>query len=367
MPTGAKRRAEGDLSAGAADSPLVEVQPRTGGTVGAALTGLASAGVGVLFLAVLLGRIDMAPPLWLTVLVTFLPYLWLTAIALIFTLWSALPDRKLLPILLVIVVLLGAGLWGPSWAARGERTTGEPLTLMTWNLRRLWGGPADGGDPARCVVDAIALENPDVVTLLEVSLEDVDRLGRELGLRCVHATYRESSSAKKGGLASCVRGSRWHLNSGAGLRFVDHEDWFYVFSEIQRAGDVFNVLAVHLHPYELQMNDIADITSDVVRAQSDQSAALLQRVEKFRDPTLVAGDFNSTRDAALHFSLRKNLTDAWERGGSGFGSTVNFFEWMPLRVDYVYASDDFAVVDARVPDLGCSDHRPVVTRLLLRE
>jgi len=347
--------------------PLIEVQPRTGGKAGTAITAVTAAGVFVLFATVLMGRVVRAPPLLLTVAVTLLPYLWLGAMAWIFAVWSALPDRRSLPVMLAAVVLLGAGLWGPSWAARGERTTGEPLTVMTWNLRRLWGGPVDGGDAAKCVADAVALENPDVITLLEVSLEDVDKLGNLLGLRCVHSTYHESSSSKKGGLASCVRGSRWHLNSGSGLRFVDSEDWFYVFSEVQRAGDVFNVLAVHLHPYELHMNDLKDISSDVVRAQSDQSAALLARVEKFNDPTLVSGDFNSTRDAALHSSLRKHLTDAWERGGFGFGGTVKFFDWVPLRVDYVYASDDFAVVDAHVPDIGCSDHQPVVTRLLLRE
>ena len=349
------------------DAPLIDVRPHTGGTAGAVLTLATVVGVAGLFVVVVLGRILRAPPLILTVLVTLLPYLWLAGMAWIFGVWSALPDRRPLPILLVVVVLLGVGLWGPSWAARGERTTGEPLTMMTWNLRRLWGGPADGGDPAKCVADTIALENPDVITLLEVSLEDVDKLGRALDLRCVHATYLKSSSSKKGGLASCVRGSRWHLNGGGGLRFVDDEDWFYVFSEVQRAGDVFNVLAVHLHPYELQMNDIKDISQDVVRAQSDQSAALLARVERFRDPTVVAGDFNSTRDAALHSSLREHLTDAWERGGFGFGSTATFYNWLPLRVDYVYASDDFAVVDARVPAVGCSDHRPVVTRLLLRD
>ena len=348
------------------DPPPLEVQAHTGGTARAGVTVATALGVVLLFGTVFLGRLVRAPPLFLTVAVTLLPYLWLGAMAWIFTLWSVLPDRKVPPVLLAAVVLLGAGLWGPSWAARGERATGEPLTVMTWNLRRLWGGPADGADPAQCVVDAIALENPDVITLLEVSLEDVEKLGNALDLRCVHATYRESTSAKKGGLASCVRGSRWHLNGGSGLRFVDHEDWFYVFSEVQRAGEVFNVLAVHLHPYELHMNELKDISSKVVRAQSDQSAALLARVEKFKDPTLVAGDFNSTRDAALHSSLRKHLTDAWERGGFGFGGTVDFFDIVPLRVDYVYASDDFAVVDARVPKLGCSDHRPVVTRLLLR-
>ena len=335
--------------------------------MGAAFTGLTALGVLSMIAVVILGRVVRAPPLVLTVGVTLLPYLWIGGMVWIFVLWSGFPDRRMLPVLLAGVTLLGVGLWGPSWAARSEQVAGEPLTLMSWNLRRLWGGTDDGGDPLACAICTIEAENPDVITLLEVSREDVDRLSEALGLRCVHTTYRQSSSPKKGGLASCVRGNRWKLDAGSGLRFVDHEDWYYVLGEVRQRDQVFNVLAVHLHPYALHMNDLADISSDVVRVQSDQSAALLARVASFRDPTLVAGDFNSTRDAALHASLREHLADTWERGGFGFGGTVRFLDWLPLRVDYVYASDDFAVVDAWVPDVGCSDHRPVVSRLILRD
>ena len=334
--------------------------------MGAASTAVTALGAMGLFGVVILGREVRAPPLWLTVGVTLLPYLWMAGVAWIFAVWSGFPDRRTLPVLLGAVVLVGVGLWGPTWAARSETVAGEPLTVMSWNLRRLWGGPDDGGDPLACAIAAIEAERPDVVTLLEVSREDVDRLGAALGLSCTHATYHQSGSSTKGGLASCVRGARWGLEAGSGLRFVDDEDWYYVLSEVRRADQVFNVLAVHLHPYALHMNDLADISSDVVRVQSDQSAALLGRVASFKDPTLVAGDFNSTRDAALHASLRGHLTDVWERGGAGFGGTVRFLDWVPLRVDYIYASDAFAIEASRVPDVGCSDHRPVVSDLILR-
>ena len=37
------------------------------------------------------------------------------------------------------------------------------------------------------------------------------------------------------------------------------------------------------------------------------------------------------------------------------------------RSVYVYASRDFEVVHAQVPDLGCSDHHPVIVDLVLPE
>ena len=60
----------------------------------------------------------------------------------------------------------------------------------------------------------------------------------------------------------------------------------------------------------------------VQRAQSDQAIALLHRMGRLKDPTLVAGDFNSTRDAALHVGLRRHLTDTWERAGLGLAVDV---------------------------------------------
>lgn len=358
---------------------------RDGGRFGRWATLATALGVVGLFAVVALGRGVLSPPTALTALVTFLPYLFAGAVVWCFALWSAIPDRRLLPVLLAALIVGAAFLWGPGWPARGEQAIGEPLTVMSWNVRRLWGGPEDGGDPTQCVVDAIREADPDVLTLLEVSREDVTALERHLGLTCVAAPYRRSDDPRRGGLAACTRGDRWRIVRGGGQRFVDHEDWFYVFSELERDGAVFNLLAVHLYPYGFHEervrrsvrelvrgspDELAELSRDgaqVGKGQADQAAALLERMGRLRDPTIVAGDFNSTRDGALHASLRRHLVDAWERGGSGLGATVRFFDVVPLRIDYTYATSSFAVVGAQVPQVWCSDHLPVVSELVLRE
>jgi endonuclease/exonuclease/phosphatase (EEP) superfamily protein YafD len=331
-----------------------------------------------------LGRVVRAPPALLAAAVTFLPYLYAAWLAVGFFVWTLLPDRKLPPVAMGALLVAGAGLWGPSWGARAALTDGEPVRLVRWNLRGLWGGPADGGDPRACVVEALRAERPDVLTLMEVSADNVAWLQQQLGMQCVHHPYRSTGSSQHGGLAICSRGDRWHLGRGGGLRFVDAEDWYYVASEVQGPGDVvFNVLAVHLTPYDYAAKRLrsgvqelargqADTLADLSRSgqatfqgQSDQAAALLDRVDRLRDPTVVAGDFNSTRDAALHGRLRQQLVDTWERGGMGFGGTIDFADALPLRIDYVYASTDFGVVGAQVPASGCSDHRPVAVDLVL--
>lgn len=358
---------------------------RTGGRAGAASAIALVALLVALFAVTLAGRALFAPPAPIAALVLVLPYAYVLVAVLAFALWAVLPDRREPPVVLTLTLAAGIALWGPSWPARGEAAPGDPVEVMSWNLRRLWGGPDDGGDALECVARVIEAEAPDVLTLLEVSRDDVDRLRERLGLDCVHTNYVESAETHRGGLAACTRGPRWALRSGAPVRYVDHRDWSYVFSEVSGEGRVFNVLAVHLHPYPVSVRrlrtgvrelargapgELTELSRDgreVFKAQSDQAAALLERVRGFQDPTLVAGDFNSTRDAALHAALRRTLTDTWERGGFGMGATMRFLDVLPLRIDYVYASDAFAVLDAEVPEVGCSDHRPVVSRLVLRE
>jgi endonuclease/exonuclease/phosphatase (EEP) superfamily protein YafD len=91
-------------------------------------------------------------------------------------------------------------------------------------------------------------------------------------------------------------------------------------------------------------------------------------VRGFKDPTIVAGDFNSVRDAPLHGRMRARLRDAFEVAGWGPGFTV----WrgpeglLPFRIDYVYVTEDFAVKSASAPAIDCSDHRPVLAELALR-
>jgi endonuclease/exonuclease/phosphatase (EEP) superfamily protein YafD len=338
--------------------------------------------IGALGVAVA-GRMLSAPPAPLGVVVTFLPYLYGALAVLLVVGWALFPARRAFAVGLIALAAAAFAMWSPPGAP--PPAAGAELRVMSWNLRRLWGGPDDGGDPTACASDALASVAPDVVTLLEVSAKDVEQLSRKAGLRCIHHAYTEGGGPKEGGLATCTRGEKWALGDGKGMRFVDDENWYYVGAEVRGGERVFNVLAVHLFPYryvartirsalgELTKGDVEPLTEfaakseAIVRSQSDQSAALLERVQKFKDPTVIGGDFNSTRDSALHAALRSHgLTDAYERGHGGFGGTVFLFDWIPLRIDYVYASDAFGVRTSDIPDLGCSDHRPVVSDLVLR-
>lgn len=223
---------------------------RDGGRLGRTVAAVGVAAVGALVALTFAGRALSAPPAFVAAGVVFLPYLYSAVAVLLFVAWAVFPDRRTFPATMFLLLAIAAGIWGPRWGGDGPLVEGDAVRVMSWNLRRLWGGPDDGGDATTCVVSAIEGAEPDVLTLLEVSADDVAVLSQKLGLVCVQHPYLEGGAPRTGGLALCTRGDRWKFRSGEGLRYVDTEDWYYVAGEVESAERVFNVLAVHLSPYE---------------------------------------------------------------------------------------------------------------------
>lgn len=75
---------------------------------------------------------------------------------------------------------------------------------------------------------------------------------------------------------------------------------------------------------------------------------------------IVAGDFNSLESEAAIAFMRQTHRDALQSGWTW--STAG----LRARIDYVFATDAFAPVAARVLESGRSDHRPVVVELRRR-
>ena len=264
---------------------------------------------------------------------------------------------------LVFLAVWGRAWWGPLAADPTD------LVVMSWNVQRLGWDHADHDAKVDCVVAGVGAADPDLLVLLEVTAEDLEELAPRLGLSCEHTDYRGTGRADFGGLAACTRGEDWSLGLHAPRRFQTDEPWYYVFTEAVGPLGTLNLMAVHLQPYGVSKRTLVGEGPNPETTAANQQAAaqdLLVRVGKLEDPTLIAGDFNSGRDAALHVALRRTLQDAWEQGAWGGVSTVQAFDWLPLRIDYVYASQEFEVSRARVPSLDCSDHRPVVSGLRWR-
>jgi len=331
-------------------------------------------------------RLDLSPPASLAAVVMVLPWLWggLAGAWLL----AALLRRRARPLVLgLATAACAAGLYGPALVPARDPNGGTAVTLATWNVHRLgwYARPAVREaalvDALDCVAAVVGSSGVDLLVLQEVDRLRLRALGERLGFTCEFADYYATGRDDAGGVAACAR-PPWTLSPGRSLPLA--HPWHYLFTEA-RADDVtLNVLAVHLTPWDIGAEDVGGAATALARGRTRALAALAHEAEvtaraqglaldrlvqalvRLRDPTVVAGDFNAPPDAAIHAALRGHLADAWARAGAGPGSTRRVGGFFPLRVDYVYLTrPPLGVLDARVPDVACSDHRPVVAVLAL--
>ncbi len=80
---------------------------------------------------------------------------------------------------------------------------------------------------------------------------------------------------------------------------------------------------------------------------------------------IIAGDFNAPAGDRIYRTLRKDYTDTFTVTGTGWGNT--FHRSFPiLRLDHIFASKAFVPARSRVVTIAESDHRMVVSDLILQ-
>lgn len=298
--------------------------------------------------------------LWLPA--TFLPYLPLPLLPGLA--WTVIQRRRVRRHLgalaaVALVLLMYVGQLLPT--ATGK--DGDALVVMTFNVHHR---PAHN----QAIRALVAEEQPHVLALQEVRRrhgdDDLIALLEADGFACEQRPYYEGTSW---GAALCAR-PPVVLGPVQRRTYHEHGRWSYLFAEARSDGRTFNLIAPHLLSYRIapiaRPGDLVELLRRVRRARlwhRQETDELLRLIRGFRDPTVMAGDFNSTPEHAIHTRIRRHLRDAFREAGWGFGTTYQFI--LPIRIDYIYTSSEIEVLEAHVGPSGLSDHRPVVARLRL--
>jgi endonuclease/exonuclease/phosphatase family metal-dependent hydrolase len=331
----------------------------------------------------LIGRLASAVPGWLVVLVMVLPLAFgsLTALGLLLWAWGAPGARRTVGAL----VLAGAWLWLSLFLPWRGGTDGDSVRILNWNVQRFWGVDNDRDASRSCVQETLARIQPDVLSLVEISKQDVIWLEKRLGLKCAHTNAlikgpSDADDTARSGLAVCVPIDGLKLTRSWPHRLTADAPQHAQFAEIEGVQGRFNVMAIYLPTYEEVRDAVVQLragesgalgvlagVSEVSRTQIALAEGLIQHVEaRFADPTILAGDFNITRDFATHRRLRRTLADTWERVGFGFGGTRAFGGFEP-RVDFIYADRRFRILGAEIFEAPCSDHKPTLAEVALEK
>lgn len=236
----------------------------------------------------------------------------------------------------------------PIQPAAESPAAGERMRLATVSLRK-------GLVPAASVLDLVRVHDVDVLAVQELTPECEQRL-RDAGLDTL-LPWSYVLPARPGSVPS-ASGAVWSRTAGT-LRGAVPGSFEQPTVRLQRtAGPDIEVTAVHTAPPATSPAAVRRWAGDLAALPTPDPAVL----------RVLAGDFNATLDhAALRGVLRRGWTEAATAVGQGSAWT-----WRPLRSPFPRLGLDHVLVDPRIGvsgvrfvDVAGSDHRSVVTDLVL--
>jgi endonuclease/exonuclease/phosphatase (EEP) superfamily protein YafD len=148
-------------------------------------------------------------------------------------------------------------------------------------------------------------------------------------------------------------------------------------------GRTIHVLNFHMLPTGLGAIANLEQAEKISQTRDVDAASINRFVSRYDAPAIVAGDANDVfLNNAYRMLVGAGLQDSWAKAGFGLGHTFpgnkspgtsrihfgDFYvpEWM-VRIDYIFASQDWDVLSAHIARTdGYSDHRGVVAFLRLK-
>lgn len=266
---------------------------------------------------------------------------------------------------LVVVLAVGAVTAGPVWnGAPAERDPPGALRVMTYNVN------VETRD-ADAVIAVLERADPDIVVLQEMNPVVAEAIEARLGERWPHRIFFATFDWGGTGIAS-----RYPLEHRRDERLPGSSYRNPLIVDVNLPDGPATVVGLHLTGNPRDPAGWPGATSAAIAEREQRALEMVDLAAARGRPVIVLGDFNTTERSRTHALMERGFRDAWLAAGRGFGFTypggalrlpvvdAPLPTWL-LRIDYVFASPHWRVLDARVaPWDGVSDHRAVVATLL---
>ena len=170
------------------------------------------------------------------------------------------------------------------------------------------------------------------------------------------------------------------VNKGA-ITFNNDKNNICIYTDFKRKDDTVRVYNAHLSSIRFDVNDyefLANLGEQkdseklerggkkvLVRLKkafikrASQANEVAEHIKKSPYPVILAGDFNDTPWSYAYKILSDGLCDAFQKKGSGLGTT--YASKIPsYRIDYLLYSEKIKCTNFETKKLPYSDHYPVV-------
>lgn len=314
---------------------------------------------------------------WFQVLALGLPAL--TVLLVPLAIGSFVLKHRMLGAVQVLLLLLFLLRHAPFGLMNGEVSAegATPVRILTYNTHG-GVGYVGGGDAG--VVKLVQETDPDVVCLQEFGAESArarpGTASRELdglGYRHIAPSPEGRRETRRPIL------TRLPIEETALLPLSGGAESYATRAVVQGENGPFSIYNVHLvgfssdRPWRgpssiLDPRDWLSFFRNSGGAyilRAEEASALREHLDVEELPHVVCGDFNTTSNQWAYHHVTDNLQDTFELAGEGWGKT--YHARLPVvRIDYVFASQDWNVITSDVLTTGASDHRAVLAELELQ-
>ena len=220
-------------------------------------------------------------------------------------------------------------------------------------------------------------DNSDIKCLQEAYQSDTsktfDLIGRMQAAGYPHHVFSSAFINKAGGEFGMALFSKFPILKTKALEIETDGNNQIVYTDLLIRNDTVRVYNLHLESMSISEDKIiwekeADKSLRYLyqklkkgfTERSKQVRILSKHIEDCPYPVVICGDFNDTPYSFTYRSVRKNLKNAFEAAGSGFGFTYKGRVLSFLRIDNQFFGNGIRASDFKtLKNVKYSDHFPI--------
>lgn len=282
---------------------------------------------------------------------------------LFFVYWGIRLKRKAL--LSGLIVVIAFFHFNPffEFSSEGNASKFEnKLTLLSYNVRLFNAYEKNPTEDASTIIsEIIEVQKPDIISVQEYYREhDVDFSAYPYQYK-----YFKRRLTK---LGHAIFSKYPLINKGA-FDFLESNN-NGIYADVIVNKDTLRIYNLHLESMRIKpsVSTLQEGNKERLRQriantfvkQQEQVTQVIAHKSESKFPILLSGDFNNTPFSYTYKELQNNMKDAFIERGNGLGTTYSF-DFYPMRIDYIFTSNEFEVLKFNTIKKTFSDHYPIAT------
>ncbi|WP_434035451.1 endonuclease/exonuclease/phosphatase family protein [Formosa sp. 4Alg 33] len=276
---------------------------------------------------------------------------------------------KLQMVLSITVVLIGYFYSGSLYRFSSATAidNDENLSIMSYNVRLFniyqW---IPDTDTALEISKFVKEQQPDILCLQEYHPNN-----KSADFSSYKFHYIQLAGEKKQ-LGQAIYSKFPIVNKGS-IRFPNTTN-NAIYVDVVKEKDTIRIYNIHLQSLKINTEVEALKKQDSERlfksigksfaVQQDQTELFLEHKSKSPYKMIITGDLNNTASSYVYRMIKGDLNDTFREAGSGFGKTFNF-KFFPVRIDFIFADENFKINGFKTFKEEYSDHYPIMTKVSL--